>query len=67
MPPRPLPRAALADLRLRIADLERGRAAARPTLPFGLRAIDAALPGGGLALGALHEIGGGGDGALDGA
>ena len=30
----------------------------RPTvLPFGIEAIDAALPGGGLALGALHEFG----------
>ncbi|TGQ96782.1 damage-inducible protein, partial [Mesorhizobium sp. M4B.F.Ca.ET.200.01.1.1] len=29
--------------------------------------IDARLPGGGLALGALHEIAGGGNGAIDGA
>jgi protein ImuA len=35
-------------------------------LPFGLKAIDQHLPGG-LALGALHEVAGGGDGAIDGA
>ncbi|WP_299393926.1 ImuA family protein [Pelagibius sp.] len=29
---------------------------ARPVLPLGLAALDAALPGGGLPLGALHEI-----------
>jgi len=36
-------------------------------LPFELPALDAALPGGGLALGALHEIAGSGRGAVDGA
>ena len=36
-------------------------------LPFGLKAIDRHLPGGGLALGALHEVAGGGHGAIDGA
>ena len=29
--------------------------------------VDSRLPGGGLALGALHEIAGGGNGAIDGA
>lgn len=29
---------------------------AAPTLPFGVAGLDAALPGGGLALGALHQI-----------
>jgi hypothetical protein len=36
-------------------------------LPFGIPAIDARLPGGGLALGALHEVAGGGNAAIDGA
>jgi hypothetical protein len=36
-------------------------------LPFGFKAIDRHLPGGGLALGALHEVAGGGHGAIDGA
>lgn len=36
-------------------------------LPFGVEVVDAALPGGGLALGALHEVAGGGQGAIDGA
>ena len=36
-------------------------------LPFGIEEIDRHLPGGGLALGALHEVAGGGNGAIDGA
>jgi protein ImuA len=36
-------------------------------LPFGIPAIDGRLPDGGLALGALHEVVGGGNGAIDGA
>jgi hypothetical protein len=36
-------------------------------LPFGVKAIDERLPEGGLALGALHEVAGGGNGAIDGA
>jgi len=39
----------------------------REVLPFGIPPIDRHLPGGGLALGALHEVAGGGNGALDGA
>ena len=39
----------------------------RLVLPFGIKAIDRHLPGGGLALGALHEVAGGGNGAIDGA
>src|SRR5258707_2174836 len=39
----------------------------RAVLPFGIKAIDERLPGGGLALGALHEVAGGGNGAVDGA
>lgn len=36
-------------------------------LPFGVDEIDAVLPGGGLAFGALHEFAGGGSGTVDGA
>jgi protein ImuA len=36
-------------------------------LPFGIKAIDRHLPGGGLALGALHEVAGGGNGTINGA
>ncbi|HEY0522326.1 MAG TPA: damage-inducible protein [Stellaceae bacterium] len=42
-------------------------AAKRPALPFGIAAIDALLPGGGLAAGALHEIMGAGPDEEDGA
>ena len=44
-----------------------GPRARRTVLPFGIKAIDARLPEGGLALGALHEVAGGGNGAIDGA
>ena len=48
---------ALADLRARIRALELGEASvAAPVAALGIAAIDAALPGGGLARGALHEI-----------
>lgn len=48
---------ALEALRAQVARIERG-GAARPsdTLPFGIPAIDEALPGGGLAKAALHEV-----------
>ena len=36
-------------------------------LPFGAAEMDARRSGGGLALGALHEVAGAGNGALDGA
>lgn len=39
----------------------------KSVLPFGIAEIDSRLPGGGLTLGALHEIAGGGNGAVDGA
>jgi protein ImuA len=47
----------LDSLRAQIAQIEgtRGR---RGVLPFGIGAIDTYLPGGGLAVGALHEIAG---------
>jgi len=59
--------AVLTELRERVARLEGGGAGARAALPFGVRAIDQHLPGGGLSLGALHEVAGGGSGAVDGA
>lgn len=59
--------AALAALRQHLALIERGGRAPGPVLPFGVPAIDTALPGGGLARGALHEIGGLGAAAEEGA
>ncbi len=50
------PRLALSNLRARIARIESTGRVAHAVLPFGEAAIDAALPGGGLALGALHEV-----------
>src|ERR1700720_4187882 len=55
------------ELRERIRRLEGAAARRRLVLPFGIQAIDRHLPGGGLALGALHEVAGGGNGAIDGA
>jgi protein ImuA len=51
-------RTALADLRAHILRVERGgaAAAAHGALPLGVPAIDAVLPGGGLARGAMHEV-----------
>ena len=52
------------------AEIERIEANGRPgkgVLPFGVESVDRKLPGGGLVLGALHEVAGGGDGAVDGA
>jgi protein ImuA len=57
----------LNALRERIQRLEGGAARPRTALPFGIKAIDRHLPEGGLALGALHEVAGGGNGAIDGA
>lgn len=52
------------------ADIARIEAAGRPVhavLPFGVPAIDDVLPGGGIRLGALHEVAGSGAGVVDGA
>jgi len=57
----------VAELRARIQRIEGGATRRRTVLPFGIKAIDARLPEGGLALGALHEVAGGGNGAVDGA
>src|SRR5260221_2241256 len=56
----------LCALRARIQALETGRLGGR-AMPLGLAAIDAVLPGGGVALGALHEIMGSGADEEDGA
>ena len=58
--------ASLETLRQQIQKLDGSRREAG-VLPFGVEAIDACLPGGGLALGALHEITGRDGGAVDGA
>lgn len=60
-------KADVAALRARIAAIEGVGRRVKGVLPFGLEAIDSRLPGGGLALGALHEVAGGGNGAVDGA
>ena len=57
----------IAELRARIERFEGGQGRARRVLPFGVGEIDARLPGGGLAFGCLHEVAGGGNGAVDGA
>jgi protein ImuA len=54
-------------LREKIRRLEAADRRLSGVLPFGLPEMDARLPGGGLALGALHEVAGAGHGALDGA
>jgi len=55
------------ELRERIRGLEGASGRRRAVLPFGIKAIDRHLPAGGLAQGALHEVAGGGNGAIDGA
>ena len=55
----------LTALREQIGQIE--RPARHGVLPFGIAAIDRALPGGGLALGAVHEILGQGGDEEDGA
>jgi protein ImuA len=57
----------LAALRRRLEALTRAGRPAAAVLPFDLAAIDRALPPGGLALGALHEVAGAGPDEEDGA
>ena len=61
------PQPALDALRARIKQIEARRRHFQQVLPFGVAALDARLPGGGLMLGGLHEVAGGGNGAVDGA
>ena len=63
----PITRPGIEELRERIRRLEGASGRRRLVLPFGIKEIDRHLPGGGLALGALHEVAGGGNGAIDGA
>ena len=56
----------LVELRRHIEKLEGSRSDAG-VLPFGVEAIDARLPGGGLTLGAVHEVAGGGEDTVAGA
>ena len=56
---------ALEALQTTIARLEGHKSHKRAVLPFGVKEIDARLPGGGLVLGALHEVAGGGTDALN--
>ncbi|MEP7457590.1 damage-inducible protein [Phyllobacterium sp. SB3] len=61
------PSPAIESLRAQIEKIEgRGRRV-QSVLPFGISDMDSRLPSKGLALGALHEIAGGGNGAIDGA
>ena len=57
----------LEELRDRMERITQDPARQNAVLPFGIDAIDDRLPLSGLALGSLHEIGGGGNGAVDGA
>lgn len=61
------PRPVFETLRAEIARIEANGRPGRGVLPFGVETVDRKLPGGGLVFGALHEIGGGGDGAVHGA
>ena len=58
---------ALESLRAKIRRIEAGERHASGVLPFGVPAMDVRLPDGGLARGALHEVAGGGNGAVHGA
>ncbi|KON62779.1 hypothetical protein KOEU_37300 [Komagataeibacter europaeus] len=63
--PAPKPRPALEALRAQVSRLEGQGRRRRGVLPFGMPEIDGRLPDGGLALGALHEVAGGGHDALN--
>lgn len=61
------PPSAIESLRDQVRQIEGRHRRATAVLPFGLAAVDSRLPGGGLPCGALHEVAGGGNGAIDGA
>lgn len=61
------PQSVVQALRDQIATIEGSARRTSAVLPFGIIAVDSRLPGGGLSLGALHEVAGGGNGAIDGA
>ena len=53
--------ARLEELRVQVARLEgHGTGHTHAVIPFGVPALDAGVPGGGIAMGALHEIAGAG-------
>ncbi|WP_134681423.1 ImuA family protein [Paracoccus ravus] len=56
---------AISALRQRISALEGVGQGGRAVLPFAVSELDRHLPKGGLALGCLHEVAGGGNGAID--
>lgn len=58
---------ALDAVRERIRSIESAARTDHGSLPFGLDSIDRRIPGGGLAFGCLHEVAGGGNGAVHGA
>lgn len=57
----------IAELREAIDRIDGSTRRVRKTLAFGVPEIDRRLPNGGLSFGAIHEIGGGGQGAVAGA
>ena len=61
------PVTAIESLRAHVEKIDGRSRRARSVLPFGIAELDSRLPGGGLARGALHEVAGGGNGAIDGA
>jgi protein ImuA len=61
------PELAIETLRAQIEKIEGRSRRAKSVLPFGIAELDSRLPGNGLARGALHEVAGGGNGAVDGA
>ena len=58
---------ALDAVREKVRQIEAANRVDHGKLAFGVAEIDARLPQGGLALGALHEVAGGGNGAVHGA
>uniref|UniRef100_UPI002FE0656D hypothetical protein n=1 Tax=Sinorhizobium chiapasense TaxID=501572 RepID=UPI002FE0656D len=65
--PRPVDNTVVSELCDRIRRLEGTSSRGRQVLPFCVAEFDRRLPGGGLALGALHEVAVGGTGAIHGA
>lgn len=61
------PKPAIEELRAEIQRIETRNRRPVKVLPFGIPELDARLPAGGLAFGALHEVAGGGNGTVDGA
>lgn len=61
------PRPPLSPLRVHVRQIEGRHRRATTVLRFGAAAVDSRLPGCGLPCGALHEVAGGGNGAIDGA